>query len=183
MIRLVILVALSSLVSQLAVAQSPVKRMKSGPVITGYGDFFAVDNLDKQVDTSLVYKVIFDIPSSPENKEQVNPGINTIARFLNMHADAGVPLKNLQVAAIVHGSAIKDIVNNEAYRQRFASDNPNYPLIQQLHEAGVEFYICGQTAVNRNILDHEIATPVQVALSAMTVLIELQANNYQLIKF
>jgi intracellular sulfur oxidation DsrE/DsrF family protein len=164
-------------------AQNAPKTMISGPVITGYGDFFGVDNLDTPVDTSLVYKVVFDIAASPDNKQQVNPGINTIARFVNMHTHAGVPLKNLQVAAVVHGSAIKDIVHQEAYRKRFGTDNPNYDLIQQLHQAGVEFYICGQTAVNRDILDDEIAEPVKVALSAMTILISLQSDQYQLIRF
>lgn len=183
MIRLVVLATFILTICQPLAAQTSAKKMVSGPMITGYGDFFAVDNLDRPVDTSRIYKVVFDIPASPDNKQQVNPGINTIARFINMHTHAGVPLKNLQVAAVVHGSAIKDIVHQEAYRQRYGTDNPNYPLIQQLHEAGVQFFICGQTAVNRDILDHEIAEPVQVALSAMTVLISLQADDYQLIRF
>lgn len=183
MIRTVLFAALLLVVQQTGLAQTSLKKMISGPVITGYGDFFAVDSLDRSVNTNMVYKVVFDIPASPENKQQVNPGINTIARFLNMHANAGVPLENMQVAAVIHGSAIKDIVHDEAYRKRFGMDNPNYPLIQKLSKAGVQFYICGQTAVNRDILYHEIAEPVQVALSAMTILLELQTDNYHIIKF
>ena len=70
-------------------------QKQNGPIIKNYGSVFQVDNPDYQLDTNKVYKVVFDIMKSPENKSTLNSSINTIARFLNMHAQSGVPKENL----------------------------------------------------------------------------------------
>ena len=56
-------------------------------------------------------------------------------------------------------------------------------LLAALDEAGVEIYLCGQTAVHRGLPPDELAPQVQLALSAMTVLVTLQAEGYALIAF
>jgi intracellular sulfur oxidation DsrE/DsrF family protein len=113
----------------------------------------------------------------------VNPGLNTVARFLNMHARAGVPLRQSQVAVGVHGTAGKDLLQDHAYRSRLATDNPNAELVRELAEAGVRLILCGQTAASRGLPTDSLFEPVEVALSAMTALAVLQEDGYHVNPF
>ena len=51
----------------------------------------------------------------------------------------------------------------------------------KLHEAGVAFYACGQSMGFSGISKSELASPVKVALSAMTMMTVLQSAGYALI--
>lgn len=159
----------------------PAQEMKAqaGPVIEQYGAVYDIPDPDLPVDTERDYKVVYDIYDSPGGPEALNVQLNTIARFLNMHARAGVPVENLQVAAVIHGGASKDALTHKAYQKRFSTNNPNLDIIQKLHDAGVRFYICGQTAAKRGIFRGDLATPVGVALSAMTAFLHLQAQGFE----
>ncbi len=159
------------------------QEKKAGPILEDYGKVWAIDNPDFATDTSMEYKVVFDIMHSPESHMEVNKSIETAARFLNMHAQSGVPLAQLKVALVVHNKASKDIITNEGYMKRYAVKNPNYDMVQQLMDAGVEVILCGQSSKSRHFPKEELIPGSQVALSAMTALIQLQNNGYQLIKF
>lgn len=156
---------------------------RAGPVIEGFGAVYAVDAPDYGTPTDHVYRVVFDVSDSPQAPDALNPRIDTLARFLNMHGQAGVPLANMQLALVLHGAAGKDALHHDAYRARFGTDNPNLPLLEALHGAGVAVYLCGQTAAHRGYPDGDLAEPVRLALSAMTVLVTLQAQGYQLVAF
>lgn len=155
----------------------------TGPVIKNYGSTFAVENPDFKTDPNKVYKVVFDINNSPEDPSAVNPMLNTLARFINMHAQAGVPLKNLKAVGVIHNKASKAAMNNEAYREQFGVDNPNIPLMEELEKAGAEIYMCGQSIYARGVDPDRLAGPVRTALSAMTVFLSLQSEGYMLIRF
>lgn len=51
----------------------------------------------------------------------------------------------------------------------------------KLHDAGVKFYICGQSMAFGGVDKSELASPVKVALSVMTMLTVLQAEGYALL--
>ena len=57
--------------------------------------------------------------------------------------------------------------------------NPNTQLFEALAEAGVKLYVCAQAANVFEVPREQIAAPVQVALSAMTALVMLEADGYQ----
>ena len=59
--------------------------------------------------------------------------------------------------------------------------NPNLDLLHQLHEAGVEIYVCGQSLVSQGQRPEEVAVFVDVAVSALTSLVNLQADGYSYI--
>ncbi|PHN01101.1 DsrE family protein [Flavilitoribacter nigricans] len=158
-------------------------RRVKGPVIENYGNTFAVDNPDFKTDTKKKYKVVFDVHDSPDDPAAVNPMLNTLARFINMHANAGVPLKNLKVVGVIHNKASKDALDNETYRQKYGVDNPNIPLMEALEKAGAQIYMCGQSINARNIDPQHLAAPIQTALSAMTVFLNLQNEGYTMIRF
>jgi intracellular sulfur oxidation DsrE/DsrF family protein len=150
-------------------------------VIQDFGAVFEVQGLEVPVDTDRDYRIVFDVSQSPTGSEGVNPYLNSVARFLNMHARAGVPRARMELAVVLHGSAGKDALQPGPYRERLGAENPNVELIRQLAAAGVEFYICGQTAMSRGLPNDDLLPEIQMALSAMTARAMLQARGYEVV--
>lgn len=160
-------------------SQSP----EAGPIIIDFGKVHKIDNPDFKTNTDQEFKVVFDIMNSPESHTEINKTIETAARFLNMHAQSGVPKSQLKVALVVHNKASKDIIKNEAYNSRYGGFNPNFEMIHDLMDAGVEVILCGQSSKSRDFPKQDLIPGVKISLSAMTALIQLQNEGYQLIKF
>lgn len=154
-----------------------------GPIIKGYGEVFGVKGQDFKIDTSKEYKAVFDIMNSSDSHGELNKTIETAARFLNMHAQNGVPAEQLKVAIVIHNAASKDVISNEAYQKKYGTDNPNQELITALLNAGGQVIFCGQSSMARGFPKEDLIEGVKLSLSAMTALIQLQDNNYRLIKF
>ena len=170
------------LILNAALAVGQVERSK-GKIITDFGQTFEVENPDIKTDINTTLKVIFDVSKSSEDTTQINSYLVTAARFLNMHADAGMNLDQLKVAITVHGSAWKDMLNDTIYMEKYGSKNPNTELLNQLNEAGVDIIMCGQTAAYRKVSKSDSNANVKFALSAMTALLQYQNNGYRFIKF
>ncbi|MBQ4915379.1 DsrE family protein [Maribacter sp. MMG018] len=159
------------------------QEKKSGPIIENYGKVWAIENPDYKVNKDTTFKAVFDIMNSPEDSSQLNTSLETAARFLNMHAQSGVPLEQLKVALVVHNKASKDVITSKAYKAKYGVDNPNEDLLKALIEAGVQVMFCGQSSASRGYPKEDLLDGVQLSLSAMTALIQLQNDNYRLIKF
>ncbi|GGG46070.1 hypothetical protein GCM10011414_14580 [Croceivirga lutea] len=159
------------------------QEKSAGPILENYGKVWTIENPDFKTPLDTEYKVVFDIMNSPEDLTQRNASIETAARFLNMHAQSGVPIENMKVTLVVHNKASKDLCTNDAYKARYGVDNPNIEMIQDLLNVGVEFIFCGQSSLSRNFPMEDIQPGVQLGLSAMTALIQLQNQGYSLIKF
>ena len=170
-------------ISSIFPAATEAQNKSAGPIIEDYGKVWAIENPDFKVDTTKTYKAVFDIMNSPENHEVVNASIETAARFLNMHAQSGVPPENLKVALVVHNKASKDVITDKAYEKKFGTRNPNSQLIKELQEAGGQIIFCGQSSLSRDFPREDLIEGVQLSLSAMTALIQLQDDDYRLIKF
>ncbi len=156
---------------------------KSGPIIADFGEVWEISEPDVKIDSQVELKAVFDIMNSPEGHTQINATIETAARFLNMHAQSGVPADRLKFALVVHNKASKDIITNEAYQKRYGTNNPNYDLVQALLDAGGQIIFCGQSSLSRGFPKEELIDGVQLSLSAMTALIQLQNEEDRLIKF
>lgn len=153
---------------------------KTGPVIANMGPYYDIPggfNLQKGVH----YRAVMDVSDGPESTADLNRGIESAARFLNMHAAAGISPGDMELALVLHGGAAKAALNNEAYRQRFQTDNPNDALLRALTDAGVKIYLCGQSASFNGFAADEIHPVITMALSAMTVLTRLQTEGWALL--
>lgn len=155
----------------------------AGTAIKDFGKFFPVENPSFKTNLTQNFKVVIDMQDASPKADELHPLLNTAARYLNMHTWAGIPLENLQVALVVHGGGSDAILTDEAYQAKHGMANPNTLLIEQLSQAGVQLILCGQTAGARGITDQNKNAHVQVALSALTALIQLQNQGYQLIEF
>jgi intracellular sulfur oxidation DsrE/DsrF family protein len=159
------------------------QELQKGSVIKDYGKFYNIQNPDFSLNPQKKYKVIFDIRKATNDINVSNPLLDIVARFMNMHVAQGVPLENLDIAVVFHGSATKDILSNAAYKEKFRKKNPSLDLLKELKNVDVKLYVCGQSALSYNISKEDVAKPVLFALSALTVLTEYQSLGYQIIDF
>jgi intracellular sulfur oxidation DsrE/DsrF family protein len=151
-----------------------------GPVIEGYGPTYPINDRDVALMEGFVYKAVFDAADNPDEKS-LNTGLVSVARYLNMHARNGVAIKNMNIAVVAHGPALKTLLSDEAYRTRYGIDNPNSELLERLDGAGVSFYVCGQSMAFGGFNKDELVAPASVALSAMTMLTVLQSDGFALL--
>lgn len=145
-----------------------------GPVIADFGPVTDVPDA-APIPPDTHFKVIFDVSQAAE-AGAVNPGLESAARFLNMHARAGIPPENISIAIVVRGSAVRDLT----LHPRPGRDNPNAPLIAALIANHVEIYVCGQAAAHANISSSDLLPGIHVALSALTEFALLQQQGYTL---
>lgn len=154
-----------------------------GPVIERYGPVYPVAEDAMNLKKGKTYRVLMDVSSSGDFAMAVNPKLDSAARFLNMHAQNGIDPDDLVLSVVVHGAATKDLLSNEAYRDRFGVYNPNSALLEALDEAGVEVVVCGQSAVHKGYREEEFHPSITQAVSAMTAHVRRQAEGYVLIPF
>lgn len=150
---------------------------ETGPLIDSGGAVFPVSP-DLETPTDLDYRVAFDVATG-SGPNQVSTSLNTVARFLNMHAQADVPVERIDAAIVIHGTAVMDVLNAAAYDRREGTENPNAPLIRELLDKGTRVIVCGQSAASRGVDSAELMDGVEVALSAMTAFVILQSDGYR----
>jgi intracellular sulfur oxidation DsrE/DsrF family protein len=158
-------------------------QARTGPAIPGFGPVYSVDEPTFTTDIDAQYRIVFEVAQGAESPDQLNSRIETLARFLNMHAQVGVPRENMKLALVLHGTAGKDALGHDGYRRRYGIDNPNAALLDALGDFGVRVILCGQTQMHRGLERAELVPSVEVALSAMTAIASLASEGYQLIAF
>lgn len=172
--------------SILLIAPFNVGAQKSiqGPIIFDYGDTYIVDDATYRPDFDKNgFKIVFDITSMGSTPEDISAQVNTIARCINMHAQAGLSIEDMDIAAVFHSNGTYTILNDESYNERYKTDNPHLDLLSRLSELNVNLYVCGQSMSARNVEREELHPDIKIALSAMTVFADLQMKGYALIKF
>lgn len=179
-VTVLLLCGAGALASSLDAQVRPKTGPKTGPVIESAGPVFDIPNPTFGTPTGLTYKVVFEVANGASEPDRMNQQLGTIARFLNMHAQAGVPAEQVHVAAVVHGTAGKELLSDEAYREEFGTANPNTALIRELTASGAQIVLCGQTAAARGIDRTRLQPGVKVALSAMTALFAFQEQGFRL---
>lgn len=147
------------------------------PIVEDFGGIYEIKEAINP-NPNLEYRIAIDLKTLQRDKESINPGLNNVARMLNLHGLGGVNAENLSVAVIIHGGATDVILDNDAYQKRYELDNPNIPLIKALKESGVEIYVCGQSLLSRQYGRDEVNTEVKVALSMLTTFTTYMHNGY-----
>jgi intracellular sulfur oxidation DsrE/DsrF family protein len=147
---------------------------QKGPAVRDYGAVFDIKDAD-------YLKAIFDARDTSASASGINVTFDNAARFLNMHARAGIPRARVKVAIVVRELAAKDVLKDAPYKALYKVDNPNTRLIRELVDAGAAIYLCGQTAAGRGMAKSDVDPHVKLALSAMTVTAALGAQGYTVI--
>ena len=150
------------------------------PPITAAGAFHLVPHAAYLPDRNATYKVVFAMTKPGDKPDHVNPALERVARTVNLYAAAGVPLDHLKFVAIAYGPATALVLDDAHYRAKFGVANPNLAAIAQLRKAGVTVAVCGQAVIENHFEDAWVAKDVEVALSALTTITELQQQGYAL---
>lgn len=137
------------------------------PIVSDFGGIYEIENTVLP-NSEIEYKIVIDLKTLQRDKESINPGLNNVARLMNLHGLGGIEAEKLDVAVIVHGGATDVIIDNEAYQKRYELNNPNIALISALKEAGAKIYVCGQSLLSRQYARDEVNEEVSVALSMLT---------------
>jgi intracellular sulfur oxidation DsrE/DsrF family protein len=166
--------------AQAQTAPGAVRHM--GPIVPSFGGTFDVPDATLLPPKDQDLKLRFDVNVGPEPGE-LNMSFDTVARYLNQHARAGVPRARLKAALVIHGTAGKDTLANDEYKKRFGKDNPNLKLIDELKAAGVQVILCGQTAMSRNLPRSVVSPSVTFAWSAMVAHMALERDGFVLNPF
>jgi intracellular sulfur oxidation DsrE/DsrF family protein len=144
-----------------------------GPVIEEFGPVAPVEGA-LPIPEGTEFRISFDTKDQAAEGE-LNSKLTAAARFLNMQAAAGVPVENIHLAIVVHGTAVHDVTRDSA--------GANADLVAALVEHGVEIFVCGQSAVWYDVAADDLLPGVSMSLSAMTAHALLQADGYTLNPF
>ena len=161
--------------------QDGARQSSPGPIVNAGGATFPVENPTFETLIDRQYKAVFELRAPASIPDLRNQTLNTMARYLNMHARAGVLRENLRVAGVVHGGAALELLADEHYQAAHGVDNPNKELIAEIIAGGGQVILCGQTAGARGISADQLLPGVQLALSAMTAMTVLQQDGYEVI--
>ncbi|WP_203291067.1 DsrE family protein [Maricaulis parjimensis] len=154
-------------------AQAGPDNFGPGPVIPDFGPIAMIEN-HLPIPEGQVFRISFDTATGAD-EDALNSTLTGAARFINMHAAAGVPVENIQLAIVVHGGAMRDVSTETA--------GTNAALVAALVEQGVQIIVCGQSAAWYDISNEDLLPGVDMALSAMTAHALLQADGYSLNPF
>ncbi|WP_310475473.1 DsrE family protein [Sandarakinorhabdus sp.] len=179
MLRAVVL--LFFLMAAPALAQSR-EGFGPGPVLPDVGPIAPVQS-DLALPKGTKFKIAFDLHTRAE-ADKLSRQIETAARTLNMHVAAGVPKEDVQIVLIAHGPAAQDLLNPESYAKRTdGKANNSLDAVKKLLGAGVEIYLCGQTAASQKISKADLIPGVKMSLSAITAHAIYQQRGYTLNPF
>jgi len=158
-------------------------QTKVNPLIKSYGTVFELPNSDHKPDPSINYKIIVELNENGSKPDSLNEYIEALATLVNLHAAEGVPKENIHMVVVLRKMATYAVFGNELYKEKFKCDNPNLQILKELMDAGVEFYVCGQTMQKRNIDTKKLVAGTKVASAGLTAITTYQLQGYTMIKF
>ncbi|MCC6509503.1 MAG: DsrE family protein, partial [Pirellulaceae bacterium] len=155
---------------------APAESKPAHPVIPKHGAVVRLPNAAHQPRAGT--KVLIDVTRGSEPGE-LNAALEKVAKYLNIYAGGGKEPTQGLFAVVFHGDATLVVLNDDAYSARFKTKgNPTLDLLHQLHEQGVELFVCGQTLISKEAKPEEVAVFIDTAVSALTVVVNLQADGY-----
>jgi intracellular sulfur oxidation DsrE/DsrF family protein len=145
------------------------------PVIEGYGGVFDVRGEEGPRKGT---KVVFDVMGDAKEAGQPVPGLARAAFLYNLAGRDGIKSADIHIAIVLHGAATKYSLSDEEFKKQFGKVNPNAELIRRLTKVGAKVYVCGQSVIKNGFEPKMVASEVIVASSALTTVINKQAEGY-----
>jgi len=168
-----------ALMIALAVPARSWAQSNEGLPVPGVAPAHDVPNAHEMPDAKTDYKVLFDVRNAPSKPGDVNPVLETAARYLNTLAKLGVPASHRHIAVIFHQGGTPAVLTNEEYKARnHGQDNPNVAIIRALKQAGVELHLCGQAALAMHIAPKDMQPEIQLDLWALTTIVNFEMRGY-----
>lgn len=153
------------------------------PVIPAADGFVKIPDAAEPPTRERVYHAVFDATQEADVPGRLVPALNMAGSELNALGVHGFPMSNAKFVIVFHGPAVNGILDAEHYRGKFGVDNPNLPVLDQMAEAGVDLYVCGQFLAAEHIDPQVLSPRVKVASDALLVLMDYQQRGYALMSF
>lgn len=136
------------------------------------------DNTVLKYNPQIDYKVVVDVYDKIKDSTQLAGTLREVGRSYNLNIANGVPKEKLKMAVVIHGWAVYAMLNDDAYEKKYGIKNPNTEALRKYKEEGIEFYICGQNLGFFNIPQEDLASEIDISISAKTALITLDQLGY-----
>ncbi|WP_265528635.1 DsrE family protein [Sphingomicrobium marinum] len=154
----------------------PTSDWPTGPLIEGHGPHAPVE-VTMAIPEDTVLRHAFDAVRLED--DHTSRTLQSAARFINMHAAAGLSPEQIQPAVVIHGRAVFAVVTPERFAEAHdGADNPNIDLVEKLLANGTRIIVCGQSAAAQDVETGDLLPGVEMALSAMTAHALLQQEGY-----
>ena len=79
---------------------------------------------------------------------------------------------------MIHAGALYAFTNNDVYKEKFKTDNPNLKLISELEALGTRFIACGQAMAFLDIKKEALLPVMKISVTAQTALSNNQLKGY-----
>ena len=148
----------------------------TNPLVADFGRVVALPGAAQQPRNNT--KLVVDITKGGD-PEKLNDAIEKVARFVNLYAGGGKESANVKIAVVLHGDTTLAALNDDSYAKEFGVQvNPNLKCLRELRNVGVDFFVCGQSLIGKGGSPEQVVSEVSVAVSALTSLVNLQADGY-----
>lgn len=164
----------------IAAAQWPQPK---SPAVSEADGYVEIPNVALPPTKDSKYQAIFDATRAAEKATQLVPALNMAGSELNALAAVGAPPSNAKFAIVFHGPAVDGLLNNDHYKAKFGTDNPNLKAIAEIKKRGVEFFVCAQYLAGEKLDPKSLTPEVTVAADALLVLMQYQNKGYALMSF
>lgn len=136
------------------------------------------DNTVLKYNPEIGYKIVIDVYDKIKDSSKLATTLREVGRTYNLNIANGVPKDKLKVAVVLHGWGIYAVLNDDAYEKKYGIKNPNTEALKTYKQEGIQFYICGQNLGFFNLPAEDLATEIDVSISAKTALITLDQLGY-----
>jgi intracellular sulfur oxidation DsrE/DsrF family protein len=151
----------------------------AGSVITHpNATYTPVPAVDFPGDTTVTYRFAWALAAAADSAHRITSGFLAPARVFNTLTEDGVAPERVHLAIVARGPAAIAMLDNAAYQRRFGIDNPNLPLLRELHERGVLLVVCGQTVMGNQLARADFPDFVQLSRAATVAKATLAARGY-----
>jgi len=162
-------------------APSASEQDRARPVIARFGGMTKADNAAMRPDPKLRYRIVFGVNKADPDGHRPNPGLDKVARMVNLLGAYGIRPQRGDVVAVVYGAATSIVAIDAIYAARTGVGcNPNVDLISELVASGVTVAVCSQALHGNGIDPQDVAPGVQTDVSAMTTIATLQLRGWAL---
>ncbi|RPI13132.1 MAG: hypothetical protein EHM58_19030, partial [Ignavibacteriae bacterium] len=131
--------------NQVLISEEPVF-----PHIEKYGVVYPYPAHVNKFPEDVIRRIVFSITKPASRVDFVSPGLNAIARLLNIYEYEQISYKRYSIAAIIYGDATPIVLKDEYYREKFFIENPNIELISKLKASRVKLLACWQSMQDNN---------------------------------
>ena len=172
-----------ALMAAIALSAATAVAAPAGRAVPDYGAFAPTPGAGERPQPARDYKVVFEVTQGAADPAKVSPGLDRVARFVNILAAGGVPAAHRHIVAVIDGPATEAVATDAAYGARHPGlTNPNARLIAELKAAGVDMRVCGQALAGHKLAAADVVLGVEIDVAALMTLTHKQLDGYALVE-